>query len=190
MARKTLNGFKHLSLNKLPSAVLNVPHRNVQGSVGTEAAWARRLVADGEIKSANLIHAPVAHRVKDVVQLVVLRDVAAGLVEAGGDEVHAVSSQQRHLPTVQQVGALARGNVLVLHGEAAALAGVLGGGDAEAEVVPRVVGDVEGSAGGVDLEEVQGAALVAHADADVVAVDGAGPVGDAVGVDLAADDAD
>ena len=47
-----------------------------------------------------------------------------------------------------------------------------------------------GALGLVDAQEVDLAALVAELDAQVVAVDGAGPVGDAVRVDLAAEDAD
>ncbi|KAL1844739.1 hypothetical protein VTK73DRAFT_1880 [Phialemonium thermophilum] len=57
-------------------------------------------------------------------------------------------------------------------------------------VVPGVVADVVGAAGLVDAQEVDGAPLVAQAHADVVAVDGARPVGHAVGVDLAAEHAD
>lgn len=43
-----------------------------------------------------------------------------------------------------------------------------------------------GAAGLVDLEEVEAAVAVGDLDADVVAVDAHGPVSNAVGVDLAA----
>ena len=43
---------------------------------------------------------------------------------------------------------------------------------------------------GVDAEEVNAAVAVRDLDADVIAADGTGPVGDAVGVDLAADHSD
>lgn len=45
-----------------------------------------------------------------------------------------------------------------------------------------------GAAGLVDLEEVQAAVAVGDLDADVVAVDAHRPVGNSVGVDLAAQD--
>lgn len=47
-----------------------------------------------------------------------------------------------------------------------------------------------GAGGLVDLEQVQAAVAVGDLDADVVAVDAHGPVGNAVGVDLAAQDSD
>src|SRR5262249_48011917 len=79
---------------------------------------------------------------------------------------------------------------LVLHGDGAARDGVVDGRLARLQVVPGVVADVVGALGLVDAQQADGAAAVAQLDADVVAVDGAGPVGDAVGVDLAAEDAD
>jgi hypothetical protein len=81
-------------------------------------------------------------------------------------------------------------DVLVVHGNASALLRVLGGRLAETKVVPGIVGDVVSTTGRVNLEEIDGAALVGDLDADVVAVNGTGPVGNAVGVDLAAENSD
>ena len=70
------------------------------------------------------------------------------------------------------------------------MGGLVGGVEAGVQPVPCVVGDVVGAAGLVDAEHVGGAVLVGQLDADVVAVDGHGPVGDAVGVDEAAENTD
>jgi len=112
--------------------------------------------------------------------------------ETAGEEVHAVSRAEGEFPVVgpDEVRALGDVDVFILHGGGAAGGGLVGGGVAGVEVVPGVVADVVGALGLVDAQEVDGAALVAEADADVGAVDAAGPVGDAVGVHLAAEHAD
>lgn len=91
---------------------------------------------------------------------------------------------------IDQVLALGHVDVLVLHLDGPAGDGLVGGRVPRVEVVPGIVADVVGALGLVDAEEVQGAALVGEGDADVGAGDGGGPVGDAVGVDFAAEDAD
>lgn len=58
------------------------------------------------------------------------------------------------------------------------------------EVVPGVVAHVMGAAGLVDAEEMDTPAVGGHADAEVVAVNGTWEVGDTVGVDVTAEDAD
>lgn len=151
---------------------------------------AARLVAHRQVEGAVLVITIVAHGIEDVDELVVLSSKRAWLVQAVGHVVDAVGGAERQLAVVQQVGALADVDKLPVHVDAAALLGVDGGGLAKDEGVPGVVGDVVGAAGGVNLEDVERAALVGELDADVVAVDVAGPVGDAVGVDVAAEDAD
>lgn len=91
---------------------------------------------------------------------------------------------------LDQAGALGGIDLLDLDVNTAAIEGVRLGRFAGLEVDPGVVADVVGAAGLVDAQEVDGAALVAELDADVVAVNGSGPVGDAVGVDLAAENTD
>lgn len=82
------------------------------------------------------------------------------------------------------------GRLAVLHGDGAAGSGLLARALAGDQVVPGIVGNVIGALGGVDAEQVYRSALVAERDADFVAVDGAGPVGDPVRIDFAAEDAD
>lgn len=132
----------------------------------------------------------MAHGVLEVDELVVLGNPRVGLVKAAGDIVDAVGSRQGQLSVVKEVLALAVVDVLPLDIGTTALVGFSSGRLVEEELVPGIVGDVEGSAGLVDLEDVEAAALISELDADVVAVDGAGPVGNTVGVDVAADDAD
>jgi len=174
----------------LAGAVHDVLNLHLELLDGSETAGALGLVADGKVEVALLVNAVLADGVVDVVQLVVLGDPALGLAEARGDVVHGVGGGEGKLAVVEEVLALGGVDVLVVHGDATAHLGVLGGRAAEAKVVPGIVGDVMGTAGRVDLEEVDGAALVGDLDADVVAVDGAGPVGDSVGVDLATQDSD
>src|SRR5690606_3601369 len=113
-------------------------------------------------------------------KLVVLGDVTSGLVpETVVEVVHAVRGQQGHSAAVEEIRTLARGHGLVLHVDTTTHLGVLGGGHTKTEVVPGVVGDVEGAARGVDLEKVEGASLVGNLHAKVVASDAAGPIGDA-----------
>lgn len=181
----------YLSCVDNTSAVLDVLDRHSGGSVGdTQLVRAAGLVAHSKVKGAVLVIAKVAHGIEDVDELVVLSSKGVGLLKAVGNIVDAVGGAKRQLAVVQQVGALADVDKLPVHVEAAALLGVGGGGLAKDERVPGIVGDVMGAAGGVDLEDVEGAALVGELNADVVAVDVAGPVGDAVGVDVAAEDAD
>jgi len=176
------------SSDLLASAVEDVLDLEVGLLDGTETAGALGLVADGKVEVALLIDTVLANGVVDVVEGVVLGDPALGLAEAGGDIVHAVGSGEGQLSVVHEVLAVGSIDILVVHGNATTHVRVLGGRAAEAEVVPGIVGDVVGTTGGVDLEEVDGASLVGDLDADVVAVDATGPVGNAVGVDLASQD--
>lgn len=157
-----------------------------------ELVGALGLVGVGPVEGALLVAAPGADGVDDVVEEVVVGDPAARLVEAGGEEIHAVGGAERQLAAVgaDELAALGGVDRLVLHGDAAAADGLVGGRVARVEVVPGIVADVVGAARGVDAQQVQLAVLVGQRDAEVGAVDGAGPVGDAVGVDLAAEDAD
>lgn len=162
----------------------------MHGGRAAETAGAVGLVADGQIQGALLVDAVLADGVHDVEQLVVLGHPAVGLGKAGRHVVHAVGGRQGQLAVIKDVGALAVVHELVVHGDATAHLGLVGGPLAVAKVVPGVVGDVKGTARRVNLQEGQAAALVGQLDADVVAVNAHGPVGHTVGVDLAARNAD
>lgn len=172
--------------------VSNVIH-GIRRQLGLRA---KRVITGGlvlprpPIQLALLIIAQRAHRVGNVEQHVVLPDPAVRILQAARDEIHAVGRAQRQPVRVDEVPAVGRVGVLVGHGDAAARDRLLGGGLARLQVVPRVVADVVGAAGLVDAQEVHGAVAEAELDADVVAVDAHGPVGHAVGVDLAPQDAD
>lgn len=160
------------------------------GDLRTQSVRARRLVALAEIESADLVVSVLAEGIGHVDELVVLVDPAVGLAHAAGHVVHAVGGGQGQLAVVEEVAALAGIDELVGHVDAAAGVGVLLGALAEAKVVPGIVGDVVGAAGLVDLEEVEASVAVGDLDADVVAVNAHGPVGNTVGVDEAAQHAD
>jgi hypothetical protein len=156
----------------------------------TELVRAAGLVAHGEVEGADLVIAPVALGVEDVDELIVLSSKRAGLLEAACNVVDAVGGTERQLSVVEEAGTLAVVDILPLHGEAATLLGIDGCGLAEDELVPGIVGDVISATGGIDLQDIEGAALVGELDANVVAVDSAGPVGDTVGVDVATENSD
>lgn len=154
---------------------------------------AGRLVGVGPVDEvALLVVADGADGVGDVVEDVVVAHPALLVGEAAREEVHAIRGAEGEFMAlgINQVLALGHVDVLVLHLDGPASDGLVGGRVAGVEVVPGIVADVVGALGLVDAEEVQGAALVGEGDADVGAGDGGGPVGDAVGVDFAAEDAD
>jgi hypothetical protein len=164
----------------------------LESGLQTELVGAGGLVALGQVGVvAPLVHAHGAGRVGDVEEREVVADPGVGLL-AAGDEVHGVGGGEGEglVLGLEQVRALGHVDVLVGGRDAATLDGVLGGALAGDEVVVGVVGDVVGSAGLVDLEQVDAAAVGADFDAHVVAVNGAGPVSDAVGVDLATENTD
>lgn len=151
---------------------------------------ARRLVADGQVERAGLVPAILAQRIDKVEEIVVAGDPAVGVVEAASNKVHAVGRSQGQSARVEQRSAFLRVDKLILHVDAAALSGVFLGRPAKAKVVPSIVRDVVGTARRVNLEQDEAAASVRDSDAEVVAADGSRPVGDTVGVDLAAQDTD
>lgn len=142
------------------------------------------LVAHGAVVSASLVPAVLADRVEEVDELVVAADPAV-LSDARIDKVDTVGSSEVEFSISHEAPAVVRRNKLVLHVDAAARSGAFLGTHAEAKVVPGIVGDVVGAAGRVNLQEMDAAAAVADSDADVVAVNSAGPVGNSVGVDVA-----
>ena len=146
----------------------------------------RGLVESGPIYGARLVDAKGAYRVGNVEQLVVVGDPARILGEAAGEEVHAVGCAQGQLAAlcVDQRRALGRVDIAVRHGHGAAGGRLVGGGVARVQVIPCVVADAVGAGRLVDFQEVDAAVGVRQGDANVVAVDGRRPVGDAVGVDL------
>lgn len=58
------------------------------------------------------------------------------------------------------------------------------------QIVPCVKGDIVGTTGMVNLEQSDGAVVGGDLHADVVTIDLFPPVGDPVGIDLAAEDSD
>lgn len=152
----------------------------------------RGLVLSWVVEGARFVEAHGAKRVEDVVKNVVFADVGVVLIEAAGEVVHAVGGAERQLLAlgVDEVVALGRVDGLVGHLDGAAGSGLVGGRIASVEIVPGIVADVVGALGLVDTQKVDGAVGVGEGDADVVAVDGHGPVGDAIGVDFAAQHAD
>ena len=153
----------------------------------TQLVGASGLVAQSEVGvRAPLVNTEGAGRVGNVEEREVVADPRVSLL-AAGDKVHGVrSSEGKGLVLGQEeVLALAHVNILVSGRNATAHDGVLGRGLASDEVVVSIVGDVVGATGSVNLEKVDAAAVGRDANAHLVAADSAGPVGDAVSVDLA-----
>lgn len=180
-----------LGSDLLASAVLNVGDLEAGGRVVlAQGVRALGLVADAQVESALLIVTVVADRVEDVDELVVLGDPAALVLGARADVAHAVGGRERQLAVVHEVLALVGIDEFVVHGDATAGVRLVLGRLAKGEVVPGVVRDVVGTTRLVNLQEVDAAALVRDLDANVIAVDTHGPVGNTVGVDLASDNTD
>jgi len=150
------------------------------------------LVGVGPVERADLVMTPVADGVDNVVQDIVPGDPAVRVGKAACQEVHAVGGAQGHLVAVGVEEGSTLGGIqdLVLHVNTTTGGGGLGGRLAGHEVVPGIVADVVRAARGVDAEDVDGAAFVAQLDAEVVAIHVSGPVGNAVSIDLAAQDTD
>lgn len=180
-----------LNSNLLASAVLNVDDFEASGRVlftkGVRAFW---LVANCQVESADLVPAIFADGVKDVDKLVVLGNPAVWLRDASTDIAHAVGGRERQLAVCEEVLALVGRDCLIFHGDAASHLRAVRGRLAKGKVVPGIVRDVVGTTRLVNLEEVEAAALIRHLDADVVAGDCFGPVGNTVGVDLASNHTD
>ena len=161
--------------------------RAFHGGLKAELVRAGGLVALGKVRVlAPLVDAKGAGRVGDVEEGEVVADPGVGLL-AAGDEVHGVCGGEGKSLVLgqEEVLALAHGDVLVGSRNATAHDGVISGGLAGDEVVVGVVGDVVCATGSVNLEEVDTAAVGRDANAHLVAANSAGPVGDAVGIDLA-----
>jgi hypothetical protein len=149
------------------------------------------LVANRQVELANLI---VTKRASIRVQHVPERRVVAkpSALGTASKSTHAVGSRQRELlvGSLDDVGALVHRRVGDDGVDASAHRRLGLGSLAGAEVVPRVVGDVVGATRLVDVEEVDFTPVGGDLLAEVVAARGHGPVGDAVGVYVAAEDAD
>jgi hypothetical protein len=178
----------HLSSGLLASAVGQVGDRLVEGTTHAKTRRACGLVADVEVDGAHLINTLLAERVVDVDQLEVLADPAARVAHAGRGVVHAVARRQGELAVVEEISALAGVDKLIGHLDTAAALGILASRLASDESVPGIVGDVVGTCRRVDLENVQAVGTIGDLDTNVVAADRTRPVGNPVGVDLAAED--
>jgi len=180
------------SLNDSASAVRNVVDRaGGQWDGQAEHAGARGLVANVEVEGAHLVDAVGADVVEDVEERVVLRHPRRGLGQARRDEIDAVSGFKSEAAVFgrDDVGALVHVDLFVVHVDAAAHGWVLRGVVTGHEVVPGVVRNVVRAAGLVDVQESHGAIAVADFDAHAAAAWETWPVGDAVGVDLATENA-
>ncbi len=149
--------------------------------------WAAGLVAGRQVERALLVKSYGADCVADVVQNVILSDPTARLGEAAADKVDAIGGAERQLGTVRvdEVSALGGIHLLVVHGDSTARDRISGGRLARLQVDPGIVAYVMRALALIDSQEVDGATAIAQLDADVVAVNGTWPVGDAVGVNLA-----
>ena len=153
---------------------------------------ARGLVGDRKVESAGLVVTPGASRVEDVVESVVLGNEAARLAKAASQVVHAVGSGKgkaaiRSVDKARAVG----GRYDLVIGSDASTSGRIGSGRLSSrQIVPGIVRDVVGATGLVDVEKIHGSIANGNLDADVVAVDRHGPVGNTVGINLAAQNTD
>jgi hypothetical protein len=153
------------------------------------SAW--RLVADAQVQSALLINTVGTDGLVNVPQTVVLGNLAVGLANAGSDEVHAVGGGECKLAVriVKKVWALVHVDAFVLHVNTTAQGWVNSSVLACDKSVPCIVAHVVGTSRLVDMEEVERTASMANLNTHIVTADANGPVGDSVGVDLAAEDA-
>lgn len=181
------------SKDLLAARVLDVEDRGILQRVRQPQGMATgRLVLCRPIQRARLVVAQRANRIEDIVQDIVVCNPAVLLRKAIREVIHAIRCAEGHFAArcIDQAAALARVGGLELHGNRAASDRLVGRRVAGVEVVPGVVADVVGAAGLVDAQQVDLAPAVGEGDADVVAGDALGPVGDAVGVDFAAEHAD
>jgi len=163
-----------------------------ENSGNTELVRARRLVGDRKVESAGLVVTPGASRVENVVESVMLSNKAARLAKAAGQVVHAVGSGEGKA-TVRGVdkARTLRGRYDLIVGSDSSTSGRIGSGRLSSrQVVPGVIRDVVSATGLVDVEKIDGSISNGNLDADVVAVDRHGPVGNTVGINLAAQNTD
>ena len=154
---------------------------------------ALRLVCIRPVQLALLLVSPHTNRVENVVKNVVLSyPVAVIFVEAAREKVHAVGRRERKLVALclDQALALGRIQVLRLHFDGTASTRSVVGVVARGEIIPGIIADIVSALGLIDAQQLDLAAAVREGDADVVAVNRAGPVGDAVRVDFATENTD
>lgn len=151
-----------------------------------------RLVIGGPVERADLVETPGTDGIEDVVENVILCHPAIGLRETAGQEIHAVGCAEGQLAALcmDEAGALRGVDILKSHRGGTAGGGLRSGRVAGVEVIPGIVTDVVGTARLVDAEEIDGSTLIRQRHTDVVAVDRARPVGDAIRINLASQDTD
>lgn len=148
---------------------------------------AGRLITHMEVRVlAPLVNTEGTSRVSDVEEREVVANPRVGLL-AAGNKVHGVCRcESKGLVLGQEeVLALVHVDILVSSGDNATHDRFFSRGLTGDEVVVSIVGDVIGATGSVNLEEVNAAAVGKNTNAQVVAANRAGPVGDTVSVDLA-----
>lgn len=170
------------------SAVGNVSIGGVHhDGLQTQLVGAGGLVAKIEVGIfASFVNTKGTGRIHDVEKGEVVADPRVSLL-ATGDEVHRVrGSKGKGLILGQEdVFALSHVDIFVRSGDATARGRILDSGVPSDKVVVSVVSDVIGSTGRVDLEEVDAATISGYTDTDLVAINSARPISDAVSVDLA-----
>jgi hypothetical protein len=153
---------------------------------------ARGLVADSHIKVAHLIEAPRARSILDVIQRSVLPNPRVG--RAPNEVINRVRSHDRQFPvrSLDKRSTFRHRKLLPIRRDPTTHSRSFFSALSSVEVVPGVVGDVEGAAGGIDGQQVNSATGrgFGYLDADTVTAGFERPIGDAVCVDKAAEDAD
>lgn len=135
---------------------------------------------------ASFVDTEGAGRICDVEKGEVIADPRVSLL-AAGDKVHRVRSGEGKCLVLgqEEVLALSHINIFKRSGDATAHDRILDRRFTGNKVVVSVISDVIGATGRVNLEEVDAAAISRHPDTNLVAVNSARPVSDAISVDLA-----
>lgn len=145
------------------------------------------LVAETEVGVlASFVNTERTGRIRDIEKREVIADPRVSQLTAS-DKVHRVrGSEGKGLILGQEeVLALSHVDIFVCSGDATAHDRILDRRFTSNKVVVSVISDVIGATGRVNLEEVDAAAISRHPDTNLVAVNSARPVSDAVSVDLA-----
>lgn len=163
-----------------------------QDVVGAQRVLAGSLVCTrGE--RAQLVEAVIAYGIEDIPQLVVVANPGVTAGGARANEIHGVGCSEGELTRgrLDQVATVLGWDEVGVGGETTAgLDVALDRRVTSLEVVQGVEGDIVRAAGLVDLQQSDRTTVGSDLDADLVAVDRGGPVGDPIDIDLTAKHAD
>jgi hypothetical protein len=181
-----------LNSDGISTSAVNLVRNRQSGKrvLRTKDMRAGRLVANIEVKRTDLVVAECASAVGDVVERRIVTDPRAD--GAADERVDAIGGHEGQLAVrgLDEIRAVAHRGVFPLGIDATAHGGLLGSPGTDVEVVPGIVADVEGTTRGVDLEQVDGAAIRSDLLAKRVTTRLHGPVRNTVSVDMAAEYAD